>query len=310
MVITNDQLREMTTHGSKNFPIQYYLDDINHYPDRRINCHWHDEIEFAVIQEGEANYQIGDQTVVLHKGEGIFINSGIIHGYEAENHTLVPNIVFSPELIAGGNQTVYQKYIQPIQNSQISYLYLSSRVSWQEDILMSLNHIFSTCNSEDETRELDIQIAITSIWRQVFLHQDSCSSSPHTATYITTQTRLRLMIEYIANHFMEKIRLEDIAFAAKVSKSEALRCFKEGAATSPVDYLIQFRLKQGRKMLLTTKRRVTDIAGTVGFDNVGYFDRLFKKAYGVTPNQLRRHAIEQGLALLHHRAEKRTRGLG
>ncbi|WP_039791392.1 AraC family transcriptional regulator, partial [Paenibacillus riograndensis] len=65
-----------------------------------------------------------------------------------------------------------------------------------------------------------------------------------------------------------------------------------------------------RKMLLTTKRRVTDIAGTVGFDNVGYFDRLFKKAYGVTPNQLRRHAIEQGLALLHHRAEKRTRGLG
>ncbi|WP_079422000.1 helix-turn-helix domain-containing protein [Clostridium oryzae] len=34
---------------------------------------------------------------------------------------------------------------------------------------------------------------------------------------------------------------------------------------------------------------MTEIAATVGFENVGYFDRIFKKAFGVTPKYLRKY---------------------
>lgn len=47
----------------------------------------------------------------------------------------------------------------------------------------------------------------------------------------------------------------------------------------------QYRLREARKLLLTTARTVTDIAGSVGFDNVSYFDRIFKREYGLTSKE-------------------------
>ncbi|MNO39480.1 HTH-type transcriptional activator RhaS [compost metagenome] len=288
-VVTDEQLRELATHGSKPFPIQFYLDDTDNFPNHNVNRHWHDELEFAVIQEGKADYQIGEESVRLRQGDGIFINSKIIHGYESGERAIVPNIVFSPKLISGDNQKVYQKFVQPVLHSSISCLYLSGRIDWQSEILQSLQQIFRLLNSEEETRELDVQINIASIWRILYLHQESCIELPQTAGFQTTQERLRLMLEFIYENYTERIRLADIASAAKVSKSEALRCFKEGADTSPVDYLIQFRLNKARELLQTTENTVTEIAASVGFENIGYFGRMFKKAYSVTPKYLRKY---------------------
>lgn len=287
-VATDKQLRELATHGSKPFPIQFYLDDTDNFPNHNVNRHWHDELEFAVIQEGKADYLIGEESVQLCQGDGIFINSKVIHGYEAGERAVVPNIVFASELISGGNQTVYQKFVQPVLYSSISCLSLSNQIDWQSEILQSLHRIFRLLNSEEETRELDVQINLASIWRKLYMNRQACMELPQNAGFQTTQARLRLMLEYIYEHYTEKIRLADIASAAKVSKSEALRCFKEGADTSPVDYLIQFRLNKARELLQTTTNTVTEIAATVGFENVGYFGRMFKKAFGTTPQNLRK----------------------
>ncbi|QQZ61183.1 AraC family transcriptional regulator [Paenibacillus sonchi] len=287
MVVTDEQMKEMATHGSRQFPIEYYVDDTAQFSNHCINRHWHDEVEFAFIQEGHADYWIGEKSVPLSEGDGIFINTRIIHGYKASRRAIVPNIVFSPELVSGGNQTVYQKFVQPLLYSSISCLYLSSRIHWQEEIIRNLQTVFHLLNSGEETKEIDVQIGIASIWRSLYLHRHSCMELPQTPSFLNTQARLRMMLEYIYENYREKLRLLDIASAAKVSKSEALRCFKEGTDTSPVDYLIQFRLNKARELMLTTGNTVSEVAEMTGFETVGYFDRMFKKAFGVTPKHLR-----------------------
>ncbi|WP_145408115.1 helix-turn-helix transcriptional regulator [Paenibacillus xylanexedens] len=86
------------------------------------------------------------------------------------------------------------------------------------------------------------------------------------------------------------MQLIDIASAATVSKSEALRCFKDGTATSPINYLIQYRLNKAKELLLHTELTITDISFKVGFDSIAYFDRMFKRAFGVTPQNIRKYA--------------------
>lgn len=103
MIITNEQLRELAVHGSKEFPIQYYLDDTQNYCNQKINRHWHSECEFAVTQEGEIDCLIGDENVHICNGDGIFINTRIIHGFKAQRRSIMPNIVFSPKLISAAN---------------------------------------------------------------------------------------------------------------------------------------------------------------------------------------------------------------
>lgn len=225
----------------------------------------------------------------IGSGDGIFINSRIIHGFKSERRSIMPNIVFSPELISAGSQVIYKKFIEPILCSQVSYLYLSNRIKWQRDILQSLNRIFCLLTSDEVTKEIGIQIELAAIWRTLFLRQKNCTILEQTSCLHIIQVRLRLMLEFIHENYSKKISLLDIASSANISKSEALRCFKEGADTSPVDYLIQFRLNKARELLLTTENTITEIAAAVGFENLGYFDRAFKKAFSVTPKYLQKH---------------------
>lgn len=87
----------------------------------------------------------------------------------------------------------------------------------------------------------------------------------------------------------EKITLTDIANAANISKSEALRSFHLALSTTPINYLIDYRLERAQKLLLTTDDTVTQIALTVGMDNISYFVRAFRKKYGTTPKKFREH---------------------
>ena len=100
---------------------------------------------------------------------------------------------------------------------------------------------------------------------------------------------MRLMMQYVFTHYKEKITLTDIASSANISKSEALRSFHLALSTTPINYLIDYRLERVQKLLLTTDDTVTQIALTVGMDNISYFVRAFRKKYGTTPKKFREH---------------------
>ena len=57
------------------------------------------------------------------------------------------------------------------------------------------------------------------------------------------------MIAYIQENFAEKITLEDIADSAAVSTRECLRCFKTSIHQSPMEYLIEYRIRAAKKLL-------------------------------------------------------------
>lgn len=86
--------------------------------------------------------------------------------------------------------------------------------------------------------------------------------------------------------------MERLAAEANISKSEALRCFKRGIGTTPVKYLIDYRLERARELLCKTNDTVIRVAADVGIDNTSYFVRIFKKMYGMTPGAFRE---EEGL---------------
>ena len=96
------------------------------------------------------------------------------------------------------------------------------------------------------------------------------------------------MTEYIQKHYNEKLTLEDIAASANISKTEALRCFSESTHTTPVGYLISYRLKCAEHLLRSTSVSVTDIALSTGFADCGYFCKTFKKKYKSSPLKYRK----------------------
>ena len=110
---------------------------------------------------------------------------------------------------------------------------------------------------------------------------------PTRKTDIQDQARLQIMLQYIHENYQNNITLEKLTQIISLSKSTVLNIFNTYLQMSPIDYVIQYKIKQAALLLETTENTVISIAQTVGFDNAGYFCRKFKEIFGLTPSQYR-----------------------
>lgn len=121
-IMTDETLRETVSHGSVEFPFRYYLEDIWEFDLHCVDWHWHPELEFLFLEKGCATFLIGDGRYELKEGTGIFINSQVIHRFEAQGHAVIPNIVFSPSLLASEGSLLDMKYLRPVLTSSLNCL--------------------------------------------------------------------------------------------------------------------------------------------------------------------------------------------
>lgn len=284
---TDETLRETARHGNSNYPFAYYPENIWQFDFHRIDWHWHHELEFVFVAEGAARCLVGTNKIELQQGCGIFINSGILHRFEAECSTFIPNIVFSPTLLAPEKSLIYEKYVSPLINASVPYQIFDPQIMWQNQVLQVLSQIFALQETE-ENNELRTIPLLLQIWDLLYRHLDAASGSFDLQRLNHKQARLQTMMQYIHDHYMEEITLEMIADSASISKSGALHIFQEGIHCSPVAYLIRYRLAQAAELLYATQKSVSTIAEETGFTNSGYFCRKFRQYYHMTPNEYRR----------------------
>ena len=101
------------------------------------------------------------------------------------------------------------------------------------------------------------------------------------------------VIQYIKEHYKEKIILEDIAKEFNYSVGHLCRTFKLEIGDSIVNYIIKYRISMAMKLLIErTDLSIEEIALDVGFNDVQFFDKTFKKLVGMTPGQYRKEVSE------------------
>lgn len=283
---TDETLRETVRHGNTSYPFAYYPENIWHFDFHRIDWHWHNELEFLFVANGAALCLTGTSRIELHEGFGIFINSGILHRFEAQCSTFTPNIVFSPTLLAPEKSLIYEKYISPLIMSSIPYQIFDPHIPWQNHVLQLLPQIFALQGSGQNNELCTVQL-LFQIWDVLLKHLSLDSNSKNLQRLDHKQARLQTMMQYIHDHYMEQITLEMIAASASISKSGALNIFQSGISISPVAYLIQYRLAQAAEMLCTTQKSVFSISEETGFSSSGYFCRKFRQHYLMSPNEYR-----------------------
>ncbi len=101
-------------------------------------------------------------------------------------------------------------------------------------------------------------------------------------------TNLKPIVEakrFIAENYMNDIELKDIANFVYLSPIYFHKLFSKIVGITPHEYLINERLSQAKKMLLSTDMPIVSIATKCGFNSQSYFNYIFKKEMGMTPKQ-------------------------
>lgn len=286
-VSTNADLYEEKEHGAAEFPLEFNIDDTRNYLNQDINWHWHNEFELIYIQEGSVTCQINQAAYTLTAGEGMMINSGALHRFTSDHYGIITNSIFSSVFLAASDSLIYRKYIMPLEKSDKACVVFREDGAWQSRILSLLDTLFAKF-SEPERNELWIRNQVSEVWLLMMenLNREELREK-ETAGGNNAGRVLQIMMQYIQTHYELPITLADIAGAGNISKNTALRYFREQIRISPVEYLIQYRIRMACKMLRETSEKIAYISVCAGYDNISYFNRSFKKYVGKTPMQYR-----------------------
>lgn len=283
--------QEMTRHGTAAFPVACYNDDIFNNPDP---CHWHEELEAMIVMEGTLLLNCGSEQYVVHAGEGFFINTGVLHGCWAyqSSKCCVHTVVFHPRLVGGAPDSIFfQKYLQPLMENRInSCLLLSPQISWQAQAIGHIEAAWKAVDQEATGYEFAVWQNLAGMIQLLCNHCLADNKETNHKLQRDHQ-RIKAMLQFIHEHYAEKITVAEIAQCASISESECLRCFRSTIQRTPNQYLRQYRIQQAANLLVSTEEKISVIAHACGFEDLSFFAKTFRELKGRSPSDYRNHLI-------------------
>ena len=108
---------------------------------------------------------------------------------------------------------------------------------------------------------------------------------------ISERIEISRAIIYIHTHLNERITVDQIADSVNMSTSHFSRVFREEMQQTPSEYLQCIRLERVKKLLVSSKKTITEIALESGFNSSAYLSTLFMKKYNLTPTAYKRKLI-------------------
>ena len=277
------------------FPYVCMLRHMDDCIGKKIAWHWHTALEIDYIEEGEIEYRIPEGAFTVHKGEAVFINSNTLHTVTAKGRgsRLLAHL-FDKYLISGMFDSIYErKYVMPVlENPGIQVYIIRPDNAVRVRLIEKMFRLIDVYDLKQEGYEFEIRSLLSEIW--YFLYRDvTAVTSLKRMGSQPDAARILKMMQYIQEHFHEKISMNMIAESANISVRECDRCFQNKIGMSPGNYLNDYRIRTAAALLLRTEDSITEIAEKCGFSSSSYFGKSFFKMIGCTPKQYRRAAQEK-----------------
>lgn len=102
-----------------------------------------------------------------------------------------------------------------------------------------------------------------------------------------------------AKHYMEahsdrKLTLDEVAKRVNMNKSYFCRLFKEQTGENFKDYLLRLKMERATTLIRQTDKKISEIALDLGYGDIFYFNRVYKKFIGSAPTEIRKQRLEEG----------------
>ena len=286
-VETDNEGRELTMHGTAPFPVACYADDLSA---EAVAWHWHEEMEVILVTEGCASVGADAQRYILKCGDGVFINSGVLHCVEQEGTQVcrLHSLVFHPRVVGGSADSIFwQKYLQPMTSDEnLKCVLLEADVRWKEQAGEFFESAWQACMRGENGFEFVVRAGLSRMFALLVQNLPAARTMPSEHS-LRNAERIKLMLQFIQKNYSEELSLAQIAESAMLSVSECLRCFRETIDDTPMQYVTRYRIQAAAELLSSTKIKIADIATSCGFQDMSYFAKSFREVKECTPSAYR-----------------------
>lgn len=262
--------------------------EIFHYRDAKfegVPVHQHDFYEVYYFIGGSVEYNVEGRTYELKSGDLLLINPLELHqpriapdqqDYERIvlwiNKNYLSELCFNKTSLTRCFDSSIPDHTNLLRPSKIQQTYISAM----------LDELISETSSDSYAVEIASEAILLRFL--VELNRLTISGKISEKKSEDSSTIIPDVLEYINNHFCEKLTLSEIADEFFVSKYYLSHAFNNVVGTSVHRYIVLKRLIHAKQMLLSGIRSTT-AATNCGFNDYAGFYRAFTAEYGVTPTE-------------------------
>lgn len=229
----------------------------------RIICYT--DIQHCYTKEVKGCFTYEDELKQFIHGQVPFNKRWIDNGLK----NLLGNNFVEPKILKDYICTLVLRLLHSIQNiipeEKFSELHLQIRKELHDVQLLSISKL-KLC-------WIDLMVKLADVVRQQKENKNNIV--------------MERCLHYIHCHFNEELSLEELANKFHYNASYFSTLFKDYVGMPFTDYITDLRLKYAHKLLLDSNDKVYVIAQEVGYKDVKYFNKIFKKRYGLTPSECR-----------------------
>ena len=237
--------------------------------------HYHSGFEIYYMKEGKCHYFINNTSYDVISGDIVLLPPGTIHG------TSYGTKPCSRLLINFQTDFISEDIFNALK--QVGNIYRNKSTANTVDL------VFSTIEREYAKNDFLTPSSLKCLTESLLLmmirnHSEKIQNDRNTIVEVA--------IRYIQENYASTIRLAEVAKMLSVSEEHLSRTFKKEITFGFSEYITLIRLQKAETMLKNEpSRAITEVAYACGFNDSNYFSYKFKKAYGMTPSEVRDQPI-------------------
>ena len=268
----NISLYERIPSIDNNFTVKFRVYKSGH----ALVPHWHEHIEMLYFCKGSCDFICNGKSFLVSAGDLVVVNSTEIHSFEVRGEVEFFSVLMYPEFFSDVNMGDY-----PLKNLVRGDEYVS------ECMLTAERDYTEGGIGADMLLKSHIYRLIAYLTRNYVYTEGHRTDDKTRASMLT---RLGTVMEYITKYYADKITTSMLADMCYLSEAHFCRFFKAAVGMTVTEYVNGYRIKKASVLLLSTDESIARIAAAVGFDDINYFSRVFKRIMGTSPGKYRAQA--------------------
>lgn len=271
--------------GPDGFPLA-----VQFWRNPRSAPHTHAFTELVVVLEGGCTHVTGGVAYPLAAGDVFVIGHGREHAYRNPRDLLLANILFDAERLPlplfdlhglPGYHVLFG--LEPRYRERDRF---ASRLRLRAAPLAAIRPTVEKMRDELQSRRPGYAARSVGLLLELLVF---CSRrvSLRGAAPRADLVRIGEVISHVDRHYREPLTVPQLARLARVSESTLTRMFRHAVGTTPLDYLLQRRIRRAEELLRLPEPGVKTVAALCGFGDANYFTRRFRAATGMSPRDYR-----------------------
>ncbi|MCZ8519709.1 MULTISPECIES: helix-turn-helix domain-containing protein [Paenibacillus] len=259
----------------------------------RWHWHYHKEVEFLVVLEGQLGVQTKDDSCTLGPGDVMLLGASQLHRTYKPDASAIRQVVFQLDLSQHFDQSTmpylsaFSELTRPL--GELNYIFRENEAARREAFGLVMD-----IYEESQNRLRGYEMAISSSIKRLMLLLLRCDHRGVLGgTDDSELLRLRPALDYVDRHLGEKIAVEDVCGLLNLSYHYFIKYFKKAMGLSFVDYVNYKRVKTAERLLLTRDLSIMEVGFEVGIPNMAQFYKLFKRHNQCSPKEFRQRMRSQ-----------------